>query len=164
MGTRVVGVRAEHRDGLGIGRAAPRLSWRTETDTPAWIQRSYEIDAGDDWCCGPVESPESVLVPWPGPPLRSRQHVDVRVRVTGTDGEASPWSEPLRIEAGLLVASDWSARFVTPDEEAWPCPYLRAGFELHGEVRSARLYMSALGLCSAEINGVTVGDHVLEPG
>ncbi|PJF45361.1 MAG: alpha-L-rhamnosidase, partial [Candidatus Thermofonsia Clade 3 bacterium] len=33
-----------------------------------------------------------------------------------------------------------------------------------GEIHSARLYITALGLYEAEINGQTVGDHVFAPG
>ena len=46
---RVVGVRAEHRaDGLGLGVARPRISWRTETSRPAWMQAAFEIRVLDD--------------------------------------------------------------------------------------------------------------------
>ena len=42
--TAVTAVRFEHRrvgDGLGIGVAAPRLSWITETDAPGWRQVAH---------------------------------------------------------------------------------------------------------------------------
>ena len=172
---RVVGVRAEHRaDGLGLGVARPRISWRTETSRPAWMQAAFEIrvldDVGEDVADqGWVASSESVLVPWPGEPLVSRQRRAVQVRVAGDDGVASAWSEPCVVEAGLLGASDWSARFVTP---AWdddtslpqPVPYLRREFVVERDVTRARLYATALGVYELELNGSRVGDHVLAPG
>ena len=44
-----------------------------------------------------------------------------------------------------------------------PVPYLRKAFEVKGAVRQARLYVSALGLYEAHLNGQRVGDHVLAP-
>jgi alpha-L-rhamnosidase len=165
-------LRAEHRrDALGIGAARPRLSWRTETDADGWWQAAYDVE-----CVGPereaaiatIESDESVLVAWPFAPLRSRERVDVRVRVRGSDDSRSAWSDALHIEAGLLGAGDWSAAFVAPitrpaigECPAWRCRrevLLRPGFV------SARLYVTALGVYEAEVNGAVVGDEVLAPG
>jgi alpha-L-rhamnosidase len=43
-------------------------------------------------------------------------------------------------------------------------PYLRKDFTTAGEVKSARLYVSALGLYEIRLNGRKVGDQVLAPG
>ncbi|MBI5284158.1 MAG: family 78 glycoside hydrolase catalytic domain, partial [Chloroflexi bacterium] len=171
----VVRVRFERQaDAFGIGTPVPRLSWMTETAAGDWRQAAYEIEVrtGDGaalWSSGRVDSDRSVFVPWSGPPLRSRQRCTARVRVWGSDGSASPWSEPAALEAGLFELSDWTARFVgpPPDEDAsemQPCPMLRREFTVRGGVERARLYVSALGVYEAEINGVRVGDHVLAPG
>src|SRR5262249_13911673 len=66
-----------HRQPMGIGESAPRLSWRIVTDVPGWRQRGYEIEISDETgatltATGIVESGESVLVPWPGAELCSR--------------------------------------------------------------------------------------------
>ncbi|HET7016350.1 MAG TPA: family 78 glycoside hydrolase catalytic domain [Streptosporangiaceae bacterium] len=45
-----------------------------------------------------------------------------------------------------------------------PAPYLRLAFDLAGPVRSARLYVTALGLYEARLNGHRVGDAFLAPG
>jgi alpha-L-rhamnosidase len=73
------------------------------------------------------------------------------------------------VEAGLLHVEDWSARFVTPDwdediSKAQPVPLLRQEFEVRGGVRRARLYITALGVYEAQLNGRVIGDHVLAPG
>ncbi|WP_436789982.1 family 78 glycoside hydrolase catalytic domain [Yinghuangia sp. YIM S10712] len=166
----------EHaRDGLGIGWDRPRLSWRTRTQSSGWLQSGYELELvtadGTRREVAAVDSDESVLVPWPFPPLGSRERVGVRVRVSGTDAPDtwSPWSEVAWAETGLSVAGDWTARFVSPDwdEDAQrdnPCPVLRRRFSVDGEVESARLYATALGVYKAELNGVPVGDQVLAPG
>ncbi|MBA2277932.1 MAG: family 78 glycoside hydrolase catalytic domain, partial [Chloroflexia bacterium] len=164
----------EHlREALGIGTDRPRLSWTVTTDIPAWRQTAYELDAtGDDGrprgATERIASEQSVLVPWPFAPLASRERVSVCVRVWGEDGSASAWSETTPVEAGLLHADDWAARFVTPDwderSSPGPLPLLRREFDVRPGLTRARLYLTALGVYEAEINGVVVGDHVLAPG
>ena len=174
-GQQVMNVRFEHlRDALGIGAAQPRLSWQVQTSTQGWLQAAYAVEAFDAAGAplaqtGRVESGDSVLVAWPFEPLASRERRLVRVRVWGADGAASPWSEAAAVEAGLLHPGDWSARFITPawDEDTsrpQPCPFLRREFGLRGEVRRARLYITALGVYEAEINGRAVSADVMAPG
>jgi alpha-L-rhamnosidase len=149
-----------HRAALGIGEDAPRLSWHIMSAPDGWRQAAYEIEV--DTARHRIESPESVLVPWPAGPLRSRDRAAVRVRVTGADGRTSPWSEPAVVEAGLLDPADWTARMITP--EADPAPLVRKEFRLGGPVASARLYITAHGLYRAEINGQPVSEDAFAPG
>lgn len=159
---------------LGIGSAQPYLSWVIETDIQGWTQIAYEIEEYDSSGnlknqTGRIESEQSVLVAWTFPPLASRERVSVRVRVWGKDGSISDWSEPVVIETGLLSPSDWSARFISPTwqedtTQSNPSPYLRREFDLRGEVKSARLYITALGVYEAQLNGKVIGDHILAPG
>ena len=172
MSVTVVDLAAEHRGaGPFVATSTPRLSWRVATTTPDWYQASYEIEvAGDlEHRSGPIASGDSVLVPWPAAPLASRQRVACRVRVTGTDGVTSDWSEPLDIWAPLLEAGDWSARFIAPAgataaRASEPCPYFRREFALAQPWRRAVLSVTALGVYQVEINGRRVGDEELAPG
>ena len=66
-----------HREALGIGEAAPRLTWLAAA-TPGWQQAAYELAVGDE--VFRVASAASVLVPWPAAPLRPREARAVRVR------------------------------------------------------------------------------------
>lgn len=144
-GVRVASVRAEHRrDALGIGTGRPRLSWRVETARPGWRQAAYAVEvSGLDGQrrgqTGRVMASESVLVAWPFAPLHSRERVAVRVRVWGTDGDASPWSAAHPVEVGLLDTTDWQARFVTPawddaGQASHSSPLLRCEFEARPDV------------------------------
>jgi len=45
-----------------------------------------------------------------------------------------------------------------------PAPYFRKGFSLPDGVRSARLWVTALGLYECELNGKQIGDEVFAPG
>jgi alpha-L-rhamnosidase len=168
-------MRVEHvLEAFGIGTDRPRLSWIVETNKQGWYQSGYEIEEYDANGSllnqtGRVESDQSLLVDWPFSPLRSRERVSLRARVWGTDGSESAWSKPVLLEAGLLQTEDWSASFISP---AWeedttksnPSPYLRRNFELRAGIKSARLYITSLGLYDAEINGKVVGDQVFTPG
>ncbi|WP_406439912.1 glycoside hydrolase family 78 protein [Streptomyces sp. NBC_01613] len=162
-----------HREPLGIGEPRPRLSWRTETDTPGWTQEAYRLEiTGTDGSVlidtGRVESADSVLVEWPGEALGSRSRAGVRVQVWGAGAEPSAWSPLTWAETGLLARTDWTARPVTPDREPADAPLpvalLHRTFTLDKAVASARLHITAYGVYEAEINGTRVGDHVLAPG
>jgi alpha-L-rhamnosidase len=159
---------------LGIGVAAPRLSWITTTAAEGWTQAAYEIEAYDAKGervagTGRVEAGQSVLALWPFAPLRSRERLAVRVRVWGSDGSASAWSGLVWVETGLLSPSDWTAQFITPTypedtSRPQPAAYFRREFDVRATVRSARLYITSLGVYEPYLNGHVVGDHVLAPG
>lgn len=157
-----------HREPLGIGETAPRLSWVTRTDRPGWTQRAYEIEI-DGVSAGRVESVESVLVPWPAAALDSRDRRAVRVRVWGPDDEPSDWSTPTVLEVGLLDPAEWVAALVGPvlpadAPDGAPAVLLRREIELGDGIVAARLRVSAHGLIQVHLNGQVVGDDVLAPG
>nr|WP_062335327.1 glycoside hydrolase family 78 protein [Herbidospora sakaeratensis] len=153
-----------HRDPLGIGEAEPRLSWVVRTELPGWLQQAYDLEFSDGTTSHAV-SGDSVLTPWPRRPLRSRERLGVRVRVTGHDGSASDWSPWSEVEAGLLEPSDWQAGAVAPPRDLLAgAPLLRRDFHVRAHVVSARLYVTAHGVFEVEVNGVPVGDDVLAPG
>ena len=137
-----------------------------------WRQAAYEVVVEDEaGGCETVrvDSPDSVLVPWPVAPLTSRERATVSVRVLAGDGAVTPWSEPLTVEAALLEPSDWSAQMIAPawDEDVTssqpPC-LLRREFVVTGDVVSARLFATARGIYFARVNGSAVSDSLLSPG
>ena len=86
--------------------------------------------------------------------------------VSGSDGSTSQWSRPLRIRAGFLAEGEWVA---TPVGLAHPATGAQPGlartvFEVSGDVASAVLYATALGVYQASVNGADVDDQVLKPG
>ena len=165
----VEGVSAQAPRGLDVvAEAEPRLSWRTVTDVPDWTQQSAELElttpSGTQTASLPGSG--SVLLDWPFTPLAPRDDVRLRVRVTGSDGATSDWSQPLRIRAGFLAEGEWVAApigFAAPAAEAQP-GLARTEFEVAGEVASAVLYATGLGVYQASVNGTDVDDQVLKPG
>ncbi|KAM5350328.1 hypothetical protein ACJ41O_006833 [Fusarium nematophilum] len=168
-----------HHSGLGVDTSTPRLSWSFETSQstlPAWTQTSYDVEiifASEEPQIFHVESDQSVLVPWPARPLSSRESAAVRVRAYG-NLSPSPWSSPATVEAALLQSSDFKAHFITPAERIAPVGPFRLvrpiqfqkEFNLPKDltVSKARLYITALGVFEATINGHRVGDECLAPG
>lgn len=159
-----------HRDALGIGDSAPRVSFEVTADA-GWAQQAYEIEvrtAVRTTATGRIESSDAVLVPWPADPLASREAAAVRVRVWGPEGAPSDWSDWSDVEAGLLSAGDWSARAISPtpvpEADRTAPMLLRQEFIVAGPVSRARLYVTAHGVHEVEVNGARVGDDTLSPG
>ncbi|KAL2803247.1 bacterial alpha-L-rhamnosidase domain protein [Aspergillus granulosus] len=178
---RIIDVRFDHypsgKPVLGVHDAKPRISWRFADVESNFEQTGYEIEISRFTRLGPatvnvfhVLSSESHLVPWPEPgePLVSRERCSVRVRAW-EKAQASPllWSEPAEIELGLLRREDWIGSLISAPwtgDEPQPEDLLRKDFTLLTKPRFARLYITALGVYEAEINGKRVGDYFMAPG
>ena len=152
-------------DPIGIDAASPRMSWQSD----AARQSAYQVVVDGTWDSEKVESDQSIHVAYAGSALRSRQRCEWKVRVWDGDGQPSQWSEPATFEMGLLDRADWRAkwigsRLVGGPYSIPPTPYLRTAFTVAGPIKSARLYVTALGLYRVSINGRRVGDAVFAPG
>ncbi len=161
--------RFEHHDGsvLGIGAAAPRLSWTIDDAEPGFAQTAYEVEVtrAETTRVFTVEASDQVLVPWPAEPLVSREEAAVRVRVRDAV-DWSPWSATSTVEAGLLSPEDWAASFISPRTLAGletAAPVVRGRFDLPAAA-VGRLRLTAHGVYEARLNGQRVGDEVLAPG
>jgi alpha-L-rhamnosidase len=140
------------------------LSWKTETPIAGWLQAATELTAGNE--TARVDSRDSVLVEWPFAPLASGEAREVRVRVTGIDGSASDWSEPLAVTGGFLDDGAWAAQMIgldSPATIAQPA-LIRTEFTASGPVTRATLYATAHGVYQVEVNGTEVDDQILKPG
>lgn len=56
------------------------------------------------------------------------------------------------------------ANWITTEKNFAGVPLFRRGFSLRGALASATLYITALGLYEAKLNGTRVGDFILAPG
>jgi alpha-L-rhamnosidase len=118
-----------HASPLAIGTTQPRFSWKLTADDPrarGLRQTAYEIQVARSgrefsqnllWTSGKVASAASDQVVYAGKPLASRDRAVWRVRIWGTDGEASPWSEPASFGVGLLAPEDWSALWISSEKD-----------------------------------------------
>jgi len=181
-------------DPLGIVPDRVRLSWTLRGQGTGRAQRAYQIlVAGDgarlaedgdlSWDSGRVESADSGDIPYAGKALVRGGRYAWRVRIWDEAGQASGWSDPATFEVELDSSDGWLASWigrgrvresVTPPAGAGPAdpvaaaqspaPYLRRAFALDRPAVSARLYVTALGLYEARLNGHRVGDAYLAPG
>ncbi|MCQ6270644.1 glycoside hydrolase family 78 protein [Pseudarthrobacter sp. R1] len=148
-------------DQFPVAGPAPRLSWKSTAGA------EFELEALIDGVLQQSATTTAHLyVPWPWEPLRSRQRVQWRARVTGIN---AGWSDWFAFEVGLLDP-DWTASWISPvenDDPGYgrrPSHILATHFELPGAVKSARLYATALGLYTAAVNGERTGTAELSPG
>jgi len=163
---------------LGIDVPQPRLSWQMQSEQRGARQTAYQILvaateaglAGGElwWDSGKVETEQSTQVVYLGPALAAGQRVYWKVRVWNEAGQAVD-SAPAWWETGLLNSANWQTDWITPDwdedsSRSQPAPLLRRSFNADGNLVSARIYATSLGLYELWLNGQRVGDGVLTPG
>ncbi|MEU6348503.1 family 78 glycoside hydrolase catalytic domain [Streptomyces sp. NPDC047072] len=171
--TAVEGLTVEHRtDPLGVDAARPRFGWRTTSRVRGRHQRAYRIlvasspgrladGHADVWDSGRTETADSVAVRYAGPDLLPSTRYHWTVQVWDETGSLLPAAPNAVFETGLLSTdgeTGWDgARWITMADKAPNspgAPLLRRQEPLDGQaVREARLYVSALGVYVAHVNG-----------
>ncbi|MCR5041104.1 MAG: glycoside hydrolase family 78 protein [Clostridia bacterium] len=160
---KAVSLRTEYLiDPVGIDVANPRIFWNCDGGVK---QTAYRI-VSEKWDSGRVES-SAMRAQYPLN-LVSGERVNYRIKLWDENGDEGEWSEPAFFETGLLRASSWRAGWITGDykvskKKRYPADCFRKGFSTDGEVKSARLYITACGLYSAYLNGTRVS-MPLAPG
>ena len=178
--TTITNLTCEYRTNpLGIDVTVPRLSWQMQSDRRGARQVAYRLRAasdpqrlqGDEPTCGIAESRVG--------PVRARALTTGRVCTRGS-GSTGTWrcgTRQVRSAGAHPPGSRWaycaeaigerigSVRSSAGARAAPSRPLICARpFTLPGQVRTARLYVTALGLVECSINGQRVGDDVFVPG
>ena len=152
---------------LGIDIVRPTLTWNVAGDDIKF-QKAFELVYslnGDEFkICLETSSTHYQFEQ----ELKSRDFVSWKIRVQNENGKWSDFSEEQFFSIGLLNKTDWSAKWIYGDysvstKERYPVDYFKKEFELE-EVKDAMLYVSALGIYEAYINGEKVGNALLAPG
>lgn len=164
---------------VGIDVLQPRFSWELVSSERSTAQSAYHIRVARSeaqlaksdltWDSGRQPSEASIHLFYQGPDLVSGQRYYWQVQVWDNLGRASGWSNPAFWEMGLLLPSDWPARWVTPNlqedsSKSNPSPMLRRAFPVKKAVLMARLYATAMGLYELQLNGRRVGGEYFTPG
>ncbi|MFF7047429.1 family 78 glycoside hydrolase catalytic domain [Streptomyces griseorubiginosus] len=171
--TAVEGLTVEHRTTpLGVDEARPRFGWRTASRVRGRRQTAYRllvastpdrltVGQADVWDSGRVDSADSVAVRYAGPALKPSTRYHWTVELWDENGRPLPEAPTARFETGLLSTdgvTGWDgAQWITMAGKAPNspgAPLLRKQTALvGGRVHEARLYVSALGVYDAYVNG-----------
>jgi alpha-L-rhamnosidase len=163
---------------IDIDALQPRLSWQLSSPDRGVMQSAYQVRVGETaealastplWDSGRIQSEASHLVVYGGPAAQSGKRYFWQVRVWTGGDQPSEWSAPAFWEMGLLTPSDWKASWINAviDEDpkkSNPSIMFRKEFQVAAPLRSARAYVTSLGLYEMELNGKKVGDQVFTPG
>jgi alpha-L-rhamnosidase len=157
-------------DLLGVPGRIPLLSWsvaganREDSQSAAELQVSTSADFSEIFSTSTIEDSASQFIPAPGGEIASRQIRFYRVRIEAS-AIWSEWSNPLRLEAGLLEPSEFVGQAIGNESKAQgPATLLRRKFEVKKVVAKARLYATAHGVFNLYLNGEKVGNEHLAPG
>lgn len=177
-------LRAEYKENPFTDVPRPRLSWELEAGMPEQFQTAYQIlvasspahlqrDLGDLWDSGKVDTNATNQIEYGGAAIAPKTRVYWKVRSWDKRGRAGAWSNMAWWETGFLNNAGWNAGWIGFDLNAYgrgnryhlpPAPYLRKEHRLDKAVKSARLYITALGVYEFFINGQRVGDDYFAPG
>jgi len=165
---------------MPMDTATPRLSWVVNDGRDGAKQSHFQVIAatkmllldgedGDLWDTGKTAGDQSVNVPWAGKAIPPRTTVYWKVRTWDAAGAASPFSDVATFETGLPNRGDWTAKWIGAslygnNQTSVPAPHVRQTFTVDQPVARARLYVTAMGLYEAQVNGHRVGDDVFTPG
>jgi alpha-L-rhamnosidase len=165
-----------HTNPIGIDILKPRLSWQIVSAEENVLQTAYEIKVTDQtakgkllWTSGKVNSAQSVNVTYEGPALKSMQRVYWQVRVWDNKNKVTVWSAPAFWEMGILEPESWKASWISiasePDIKGpKPTQNFRKDFSAAKKVKSARIYITSLGLYQLFLNGKKVSTDLFTPG
>ena len=158
---------------IGIDVAAPRFSWEMESDRRGISQTGYQIIVSTDkqgknivWDSEKTASDLSVHIIYKGVALQPSTRYYWKVNVWDNDGNKKTSRETAFFETGLMN-SGWSgAKWIkchdtdAPENESLTdgIPMFRTECMLDKEIKSARIYSSALGVYDLFINGKRVGN------
>lgn len=154
---------------IGLSIERPRFYWNCDEGK---IQTAYQITASlnDEliWDSGKCMSSSTTHIQYGGPKLQSRDRVKWSVRLWNEDDQEGEWSTSW-FEIGLLSESEWKAKWIrgnyTPKKHhRYPVDCFRKTFFARGNVKQARLYITAHGLYEAKLNGRLVNDEKFTPG
>ena len=165
---KAIRLRTEYlKDPVGIDVRQPRLFWNCEGGK---TQTAYELRTecgGTEWesgkRSGPVMHHDLTELS-----LTSRDRVTWQIRLWDENDAPGEWSETAFFELGLLEENDWQASWIAGDYKAkrsehYPVDCFRKRFAAES-VKKARLYATACGMYTLQLNGQKVGGAVLTPG
>ncbi|MES2276561.1 MAG: family 78 glycoside hydrolase catalytic domain [Bacteroidota bacterium] len=165
---------------LGIDQPRPNFAWILHDLARGQSQTAYQImvvantrNFGNKnnvvWDSRKVNSDAQYGVIYNGKPLRSTTQYWWKVRTWNKDHIVSAWSKPVSFVTAFLHREDWDpkaqwiryAKAVSKEEN--PLPMFRKSFVINKKIKNAWFYIAGLGQFNSYLNGIKIGDHVLDP-
>ena len=163
-------IRTEYRKNpLGMDDVHPRFSYKLEGDSTGQSARRILVKSehGETvWDSGTVKSKSTVQIEYSGDGLKPFTRYFITVTSIDESGCAFASSGDDFFETGFL-GSAWTAKWIRGRHGAavmGSTHNFRKEFEARGSIAKARLYVSALGLYEAFLNGRRVSDNIFTPG
>lgn len=166
---RVINIKTEYlHNPLGLDATNPRITWNVvgqDIKQQKAFEIVYKLNDNEEEC---VKKETSSTYYDFEQSLKSRDYVSYKIRTQNEKGDWSDFSEENYFSIGLLNKSDWSAKWIYGDynvskKNRYPVDYFKKEFEVK-VIKQSFLYISALGIYEAYINGVKVGNALLAPG
>ena len=159
---------------LGIDVERPRFSWIIESEGRDILQSKYQIELANSpeglsggqglvWNTGWASSRQSLNVDYTGADLSSHTTYYWKVRIRDQHGHKSGWSNPAFFHTGFMRGDSFKARWICSPDRTLRSPLFRKYFTTGKSIKKAFLYISALGLYEAYLNGNKVNDTAFEP-
>lgn len=159
---------------IGVDIERPRFSWIIESEGREIQQSQYQIKLayspqelsggqGLVWNSGWVDSCQSLNVDYTGSDLSSRTVYYWKVRIRDQHGNQSGWSDPAFFHTRFMGDDSFKARWICSPDITLRSPLFRKNFTAGKSIKSAFLYISAIGLYEAYLNGKKVNDTAFDP-
>lgn len=153
---------------IGLDNIKPRFSWQINSDIKENGQSAYRVIVSNNneivWDTKKKKSSQSILLEYDGKELNPFTKYDVNLEVWDRFGKNVQARSSF--ETGLMSPSNITAKWISYDgnykEDA--SPVFKKTFRPSGEIKSARIYATALGIYEIEINGKRISDEYFAPG
>jgi len=177
-------MRVEYKVNPFVEEKVPRLSWELNGKGYNRFQTAYQIivasseealknNKGDLWNSEKIVSNKTNQVEYRGTPLKSGQKAYWKIRVWDENDVVGDWSTINYWEMGKIDFSEWKSSWIGfnlnhlakgGEYDLPPSPYLRKQVSFTKPIKSARLYISSLGLHDFYINGSKIGKDYFASG
>ena len=160
---------------LGIDNPNPRLSWQISDSVQNSGQTAWQIlidtdsatvtkGEGKIWNSGKVIS-GTCRIPYYGSELQPFTTYYWTVKYWDQKKRNSSYAPVSRFETGMMTPSNWQGNWISDGNpiDYRPAPYFRKTISIKKKIKSARAYTAVSGLYELYVNGVKIGDRILDP-
>lgn len=149
---------------IGIDTPTPLFGWNINTEASDWVQAAYRIRVYQKdsllWDSQEQQDARMAEIPYAGKPLQSCRQYHVVIsswgNSAGTDTAESTF------ETAYLQPAQWHGDWIGETDDTHSV--FSKTFTTDQAMSRARLYLCGLGHYEAYLDGVRIGDRVLEPG